>query len=110
MGQLSIFWANLTTFSMEALDAAMAEDGTALPAAADLVHTCFDPPDGQGRGVGGWSFDCEATLTDSQVLEFCRAGFLIIPAAVPPECRRSTSGPSATSRGAGLPHRSQCRR
>ena len=63
----------------------MAEDGAALPAAADLVHTCFDPPDGQGRGVGGWSFDCEATLTDSQVLEFCRAGFLIIPAAVPPE-------------------------
>lgn len=70
---------------MEALGEAMAADGAMLPSATNLTHTCYGPSDGQGRGVGGWSFDCEPTLTDSQVLEFCRAGFLIIPAAVAPD-------------------------
>ena len=70
---------------MEKLGEAMAEDGRALPFAANLTHTCDEPPNGQSRGVGGWSFDCDRTLTDSQVLEFCRSGVLIIPGAVPAE-------------------------
>ena len=31
------------------------------------------------------TFDCEPTLTDSQVLQFCREGHLTFPGAVPDE-------------------------
>lgn len=30
-----------------------------------------------------WSFDCAPTLTDTQVLEFCRQGYLLLRGAVP---------------------------
>ena len=29
------------------------------------------------------TFDCEPTLTDSQVLEFCRQGYLLLRGVVP---------------------------
>ena len=32
-----------------------------------------------------WIFDCEPTLKDSQVLEFCREGYLLLPGVVPEE-------------------------
>ena len=34
------------------------------------------------------TYDCEPTLTDSQVLEFCRKGFLMLEAVVPDEINR----------------------
>ena len=30
----------------------------------------------------GWSFDCDPSLTDSQVLEFCREGYILLPGVV----------------------------
>lgn len=36
------------------------------------------------------TFDCEPTLTDTQVLEFCREGHLILPGVVPDEINRRT--------------------
>jgi len=36
------------------------------------------------------TFDCAPTLTDSQVLDFCRQGFLLLPGAVPDEINRRT--------------------
>ena len=36
------------------------------------------------------SFDCQPTLTDSQVLEFCRKGYLILPGVVPVEVNQHT--------------------
>ncbi|MEC9378091.1 MAG: hypothetical protein VX528_03920, partial [Candidatus Latescibacterota bacterium] len=29
-----------------------------------------------------WNFDCEPTLTDSKVLEFCREGYILLPGVV----------------------------
>ena len=43
------------------------------PAAAGAVEV-----DGAAR-----TFDCAPTLTDSQVLDFCRTGVLLLPGAVP---------------------------
>ena len=40
------------------------------------------------RRPGEWSFNCDPTLTDSQVLEFLRTGVLILPAAVPDDVNR----------------------
>jgi hypothetical protein len=37
-----------------------------------------------------WTFDCEPTLTDSQVLEFCRQGFVLLPGVVPDEINQRT--------------------
>jgi hypothetical protein len=34
------------------------------------------------------TYDCAPTLTDSQVLEFCRRGFLMLEAVVPDEINR----------------------
>ena len=34
--------------------------------------------------------DCDPTLNDSQVLEFCREGYLILPCVVPDEFTRLT--------------------
>ena len=31
------------------------------------------------------TYDCEPTLTDSQVLEFCKKGFMVLDSVVPPE-------------------------
>ena len=36
------------------------------------------------------TFDCAPTLTDSQVLEFCRLGYLIIDGVVPDEVNQRT--------------------
>ena len=36
------------------------------------------------------TFDCEPTLTDSQVLEFCREGYLLLPGVVPDEINQRT--------------------
>jgi hypothetical protein len=36
------------------------------------------------------TFDCEPTLTDTQVLEFCRDGFLILRGVVPDEINQKT--------------------
>ena len=36
------------------------------------------------------SFDCEPTLNDSQVLEFCRDGHLLLPGVVPDEINQRT--------------------
>lgn len=36
------------------------------------------------------TFDCEPTLTDSQVLEFCRNGYLILPGVVGEETNQHT--------------------
>ena len=36
------------------------------------------------------TFDCDPTLTDSEVLEFCRRGYLILPGVVPDEINRRT--------------------
>lgn len=35
-----------------------------------------------------WLYDCEPTLTDTQVLEFCKQGFLLLKAVVPDEINR----------------------
>ena len=35
-----------------------------------------------------WTFDGEPTLTDTQVLEFCREGYLLLPGVVPDEINR----------------------
>lgn len=35
--------------------------------------------------AANWTFDCEPTLTDTQVLEFCRDGFLTLEGVVPDE-------------------------
>ena len=35
-------------------------------------------------------FDCEATLTDTQVLDFCRNGFLVLEGVVPDEINKRT--------------------
>ena len=32
-----------------------------------------------------WSFNCEPSLTDTQVLEFCKQGYLLLPGVVPDE-------------------------
>lgn len=32
-----------------------------------------------------WTFDCDPTLTDSQVLEFCREGYILLPGVVSAE-------------------------
>ena len=37
-----------------------------------------------------WTFDCEPTLTDSQVVEFCREGHLLLRGVVPDEINRRT--------------------
>ena len=37
---------------------------------------------------GAETYDCEATLTDSQVLEFCKNGFLMLSAVVPDDINR----------------------
>lgn len=36
------------------------------------------------------TYDCAPTMTDTQVLEFCRQGFLLLEAVVPDEINRST--------------------
>lgn len=36
----------------------------------------------------GWTFDCEPTMTDSEVLGFCRDGCLLLRGAVPDEINR----------------------
>ena len=36
------------------------------------------------------TFDCEPTLTDSQVLDFCRDGYLILPGVVDEETNQRT--------------------
>ena len=36
------------------------------------------------------TFDCEPTLNDSQVLDFCRQGYLILPGAVPDHINQRT--------------------
>jgi hypothetical protein len=36
------------------------------------------------------TFDCEPSLTDTQVLEFCRQGYLILPGVVPDEINHRT--------------------
>ena len=36
------------------------------------------------------TFDCDPTLNDSQVLEFCREGYLMLPGAVPDEINERT--------------------
>ena len=48
--------------------------------------------DGVRGGVGGvsfdrdsWRFDCEPSLTDTQMVEFCREGFLLLPGVIPDE-------------------------
>ena len=38
------------------------------------------------------SFDCPPTLTDQEVLEFCKNGYLILKAVVPDEINRRTLG------------------
>jgi len=38
----------------------------------------------------GRTFDCEPTLTDSQVAEFCREGHLLLPGVVPDEINERT--------------------
>jgi hypothetical protein len=58
----------------------MARDGALLPAPAGGVEL-----DRTAR-----TFDCAPTLTDSQVLEFCRSGVLLLPAAVPDEVNALT--------------------
>ena len=37
-----------------------------------------------------WTFDCEPSLTDSQVLEFCREGFLLLRGVIPDEINQKT--------------------
>jgi hypothetical protein len=37
-----------------------------------------------------WTFDCEPTLKDSQVLEFCREGYLLLRGVVPDEINQKT--------------------
>ena len=36
------------------------------------------------------TFDCEPTLTDSEVLEFCREGHLLLRGVVPDEINQRT--------------------
>ena len=38
--------------------------------------------------AAGKTFDCTATLTDSQVLEFCKTGYLLLESVVPEEVNR----------------------
>ena len=38
----------------------------------------------------GEKYDCEATLTDEQVVEFCKNGFMMLEEAVPGEVNRRT--------------------
>ncbi len=40
--------------------------------------------------VAKWTFDCEPTLTDTQVLAFCREGYLLLRGVVPEEINRRT--------------------
>ena len=42
------------------------------------------------RDDAKWTFDCEPTLTDTQVLEFCREGYLLLRGVVPEEINRRT--------------------
>ena len=37
------------------------------------------------------TYDCEPTLTDQQVIEFCQKGFIILEAVVPDEVNRRVS-------------------
>ena len=39
------------------------------------------------------TYDCEPTLTDSQVLEFCKTGYLMFEGVVPDEINRRFSVP-----------------
>src|SRR5689334_21504381 len=36
------------------------------------------------------TYDCEPTLTDSQVLDFCQKGFMVLEGVVPDEVNRRT--------------------
>ena len=36
------------------------------------------------------TYDCKPTLTDKQVLEFCKQGFLLLEGVVPDEINRKT--------------------
>ena len=36
------------------------------------------------------TFDCDAAMTDTQVMEFCRQGFLVLEGIVPPEIDHKT--------------------
>ena len=38
--------------------------------------------------AAGKTFDCTATLTDSQILEFCKTGYLLLESVVPEEVNR----------------------
>ena len=38
--------------------------------------------------AAGKTFDCTATLTDSQVLEFCKTGYLLLESVVSEEVNR----------------------
>jgi hypothetical protein len=48
----------------------------------------MNPP--KGLIVPGEKYDCEATLTDEQVVEFCKNGFMMLEEAVPGEVNRRT--------------------
>ena len=37
------------------------------------------------------TYDCEPTLTDHQVIEFCQKGFIILEGVVPDEVNRRTN-------------------
>ncbi len=50
----------------------------------------MEPPSSLTFDRNTWSFDCEPTLNDSQVLEFCREGFLLLPGVVPDEVNQKT--------------------
>ena len=36
------------------------------------------------------TYDCEPTMTDTQVLDFCKKGFLMLEAVVPDEVNKKT--------------------
>ena len=50
----------------------------------------MEPPSSLTFDRNTWSFDCEPTLNDSQVLEFCREGFVLLPGVVPDEVNQKT--------------------
>ena len=59
------------------------------------------------------TFDCDATMTDTQVLEFCRQGFAVLEAIVPPDTNQrtldflnafyATQAPDLSDRTASIP-------
>lgn len=49
----------------------------------DAARDAYKPAKAVCYSQGNNSFNCECTLTDTQVLEFCRTGVIVLPGVVP---------------------------